>query len=461
MSPGGAIEGVVLGDDGRPLAGARVMAMSGFTAEPGQQVTTDELGHYRLEHLEPGTVRVLVMKMDVSDGPPDMSSLMQGMKMETAEVEDGKTTMLNFPTSEGSIHVTGRLLHADERPLKAVMMWFPDEGGRMGGGSLASSVSGDDGTFSVRLPEPGLYRVVAQSLAADPRQRESFMLEAAVEDRPEVQVELMIPDTSVSGMVTDVATGAPLEGVQVRARPRDGQRPAGGTTTTLASGRYRLEGLTPGEYDLLFRQRGYGMAVLEELDLDQGDALSDRDVTLAEAVPVPLDVVDDRGRPIGGAWAMTAVRGSIGGQELGLVGEDGRMTIDVLPPGDHEICVWAPGYAPHVTTVTVPPLDGGAFRAELSPGAPVEIRVAGASGEPLEDVAVEVRTEDGADLTRMLRLALGSRGGRATTGADGMVEIPGLEPGDYLITASLGELEATEKVTVSAGEDNEWEIDLR
>jgi len=50
-------------------------------------------------------------------------------------------------------------------------------------------------------------------------------------------------------VVTDVATGMPIDGVQVTIN--------GLTTTTDAGGQYAFEGLAPGNYVVTFTKAGY------------------------------------------------------------------------------------------------------------------------------------------------------------------------------------------------------------
>ncbi|MDT9691595.1 S8 family serine peptidase [Streptomyces sp. P9(2023)] len=102
---------------------------------------------------------------------------------------------------------------------------------------------------------------------------------------------------TVTGTVTDRATGAPLAGVTLTARAEDGRR----SVTTDASGAYRLT-LAAGTYTLTATGYGYRAATEENLTVTTGQAL-DHDLAL-DAVPahaVSGTVLDVTGTPLKGA----------------------------------------------------------------------------------------------------------------------------------------------------------------
>ncbi|MGW2017484.1 S8 family serine peptidase [Streptomyces sp. NPDC001927] len=102
---------------------------------------------------------------------------------------------------------------------------------------------------------------------------------------------------TVTGTVTDRATGAPLAGVTLTARAGDGRR----SVTTDASGAYRLT-LAAGTYTLTATGYGYRPATEENLTVTTGQSLG-HDVAL-DAVPahaVSGTVLDVTGKPLKGA----------------------------------------------------------------------------------------------------------------------------------------------------------------
>ena len=154
------------------------------------------------------------------------------------------------------------------------------------------------------------------------------------------------------GRVTDVVTGAPIEGIQVTVlRVPDGSSAttvtgddgSSATTVTGDDGAYELDGLAPGPY-----QAGFFDAREESWYL--GTTPPDPVVVPSGGTPAVLDVVLEQGGVVSGmiTSAHTGLRSygqlSIGGQEVGLRwSERGFRTLPILA-GTHRLRFWRPGY---------------------------------------------------------------------------------------------------------------------
>jgi Carboxypeptidase regulatory-like domain/Peptidase family M1 domain len=75
---------------------------------------------------------------------------------------------------------------------------------------------------------------------------------------------------SITGTVTD-QRGAVVVGATATAYPKSGDRPAGSAKTD-AQGRYRIEGLPAGAYDVVVEAAGFGPARVEGLTVEEGKA---------------------------------------------------------------------------------------------------------------------------------------------------------------------------------------------
>jgi hypothetical protein len=73
-----------------------------------------------------------------------------------------------------------------------------------------------------------------------------------------LNMQMVFITSSLSGIVTDAATGAPLANVTVIAD--NGIQSRGGTTN--AQGLYQILGLTPGVYTVSFSLAGYDTLVV-------------------------------------------------------------------------------------------------------------------------------------------------------------------------------------------------------
>jgi hypothetical protein len=91
-------------------------------------------------------------------------------------------------------------------------------------------------------------------------------------------------DGDLHGTVTDLCSSKPLEGVLVTPRPMDNGSPGvpGAATTTGADGRYKLEGLDQGDWQLMLSKQDYQS--VEKTVVMTANQPQQLDVTLA---PVP------------------------------------------------------------------------------------------------------------------------------------------------------------------------------
>ncbi len=117
--------------------------------------------------------------------------------------------------------------------------------------AVVRAQSGDDGNFVLRGVPSGKYTLVATT---DDGHSGELALEIADRDLEGLVVELD-PRASVSGLVVD-ATGQPIAGLRVSARPADGRRPGfnidamvfGGRGLTGNDGSFTVVGLDPGRH---------------------------------------------------------------------------------------------------------------------------------------------------------------------------------------------------------------------
>ena len=89
-SAAGAVEGIVVNTDGRPVAGVRVYPMQ---TGPTPFSVTDVRGRFELVGVQAGSVRIMTSKME--EGYPDTGSGMYGVNLESIPVvlvQPGATT---------------------------------------------------------------------------------------------------------------------------------------------------------------------------------------------------------------------------------------------------------------------------------------------------------------------------------------------------------------------------------
>lgn len=178
LSPGAAIVGTIVAEDGTTVAGATVVALRHTgrltRVSQGQAVVFDAAGEYRLDGLPPGTYDVvggaaghaLVRVLDVELG--------------ASEVE----VPLVLP---GGGRISGRVI--DERTGSPVSLVRVEvERSLVAGASVvplrASALTDDDGTFEIDGVEPGRCSIHAYALDHVPRAISGLEVVAGVDAGP-------------------------------------------------------------------------------------------------------------------------------------------------------------------------------------------------------------------------------------------------------------------------------------
>ena len=153
---------------------------------------------------------------------------------------------------------------------------------------------------------------------------------------------------SVKGKVTDASSGEPLRKAFVRLEPSSGK---GATSpgVTDDGGKFAIQDVTPGTYQLVAEKQGYldgrygGLEASVELRLSASDNLIDLNISLTPQAVISGRVLDDDGEPW--AHAVASIYRSVwkkGKRQLeGFNSQDpddqGGFRIAQLPPGRYYI----------------------------------------------------------------------------------------------------------------------------
>ena len=135
LGRGGAIEGVAIGDDGRPVAGAAVLCFDprdSGTGKPPPSTTTGGDGRFRFDHVRAGTVQVSLVERLQWDTVNRWSA--------RATVVDDATTSIRLEAT-GDARITGRI-EGDRSKFSAVRVgaqWL----GPAGADAPAGAEAGD------------------------------------------------------------------------------------------------------------------------------------------------------------------------------------------------------------------------------------------------------------------------------------------------------------------------------
>jgi hypothetical protein len=234
----------------------------------------------------------------------------------------------------------------------------------------ASPRSADSAAGSEKTDHNGMY--VIDGLSED-----DYVIGLAKEWTKSVRVsgdtvlDIELPALSVSGRVVEANSGQPLSGVTVQVRSFSSTGDAGVSRTNITDslGRFSVEGVEPGEYQIVAHKSGFKVCS----ELLSIPAPSEPVLSLTPAEGITIRVRDGIS---GLALRAVAVDAFSGAQPLRLnitLDETGSGELPQLNPGHYNLFISSRGYAPKtVIGWTVP---GSALNLFLTPGGRLEINV--------------------------------------------------------------------------------------
>jgi hypothetical protein len=449
MTPGGRIEGSVRRRDGSPVPGAMISASTGdgmrfapFARDSSATTGTD--GRFAIENVRAGRGFLTILS-PAADG-----SMQSGLSREL-EVREGETTNVDVVLRE--ILVSGHVTRSGVPAAALRIEVFGNRqfmiGGRPGstpparssGPQRMTALTRDDGGYEMIVDEPGTIRLSVTS--ADGRLRLPSRT-AEVPDADAFQLDLEFAGVTVTGLVVDKDTDAPVGYAWVAARPKKPDvTPRGGGGTAGADGRFQVE-LEPGDYVMAagVRDSDYGQAEADVRVADSG--VSDVRLALPKAVGISGTVSDATGRRMPGIEVRAAPPQEEGfgpwtsSQSLA----DGSFRLSGLNPGTYNVTAQSDLglFAVH------PRVAAGTKNVALvlQPGGRVTVRAEGPDGLPMKGLWPGVSAVNGVFVGWLGRTL-------AATDTEGVGEL--LVPaGNITVDAQKDKLRGSATVTVSPGE---------
>ena len=467
LPPVGTVSGKVLSAEGRhPSEGALVWIASGKE----RAVRSDESGLYELRGGSRGTATLY------ADG--------EGcLRKHLSATGEGGRILASFALRPAAA-VEGTVVDGEGRPVAGALVVaaeVDDQGGmsrpalflgepRREGSDLllpASTLSGEGGHFRIEGLDPDQeYKVGAEAPAFAP----SFTPVTGLAPHRVVQgVRVVLePGSRILGRIVDEEED-PLAGAEVEVREAGrplwlAESPPVRVATSDAEGRFALERMPAGSFDIDVRRAGYVHTTLPGVQVTAGRDLDLPEISMEPGVPLFGRVVDDEGAPVAGAAvyllegpaAVLMSMGSISPMQKPQTrsGADGGFVVADRRRGE------TVGIGAKAEGFTV----GGQRGVKVGEGKGVEIRLTPASR--VSGVVLDEEDQPIADAFLMLVKTLvgpggmvlpGGIGGSGESDGEGRFVIESVPPGAWSIKAVAGGfLDATKgKLEVARGQDLE------
>jgi protocatechuate 3,4-dioxygenase beta subunit len=302
---------------------------------------------------------------------------------------------------------------------------------------IARKVGSSDEALSTRTLADGRFRLALPRQAVGPWDvRVEAKGKAAIQlerTQPGMPLLVTLPKgRTVTGTVRDGSGNQPLAGAIVEARSTDPSRfslpwePSAGVvaTRTDREGRFRLEGLANGLFEIAARAPRHGRA--QRRNVRPGASV---DLLLFPGASISGIVTGPDARPVTRAVVAAQRRGDWGFEPAGAEITDarGRFALFGVEPGAYLLAVRHPELAPGVADVTVESLADAQVDISLTRGVPVLGRLIADRDRPIPG-KVSVEELAGRRVTSRLAEIL-----RAEAGPDGLFVIERLPPGAHVL----------------------------
>ncbi len=431
---GARVAGRVVGEDGEPLARAHVVADVADAPGPSVSGGTGPDGTFELEGIPPGEVTLEVSHEGAEETRLPLGVLGAGAERTGIEVRLGR----------GGV-IAGRVQWPDGSPAERAQVRA--RGGGPTRGHVVTVIGGGEGVFTdaegafeIRGLEAGTYTIEASARPSvvdekGRRRRRGPRWHARAENVAAGTSGLLLTlaeGETLAGFVVDDA-GAPVTRFRVQAVRRLSDEPWDvdwstrlGRSVRDEAGRFELEGLMPGTYDLSVGAKGYSAGSSTGVEVPAAGPVR---IVLHSGARVSGVVLDDAGGPVAGAEVSARVthleessRGTVPTRsyvEPVRTGRDGRFSLEGIAAGTLELS------ATHEERGASEPLRLELAAAEeraglvltLVPYGRIEVALAPSVGV-LEGREVSLRSEAG-------------EWQQGTTDREGRVSFTALRPGNY------------------------------
>ncbi len=419
LNAGAAVMGKVTDSQGNPVDGVR-MSVQDVGSVTKEAITADD-GTYVLRPLSVKPInkkQVQAEKEGWARPEPQTASL----------VED-TATEVNFVLVRNA-RVEGTVKDSWGKPIEGARVFVEKMITKENPVSrfLGNCVTNTQGAFDLPTIVPSTaVRLVVEHPYYTNWSSEPFDINAG--DNLADTVVTLETGASITGEVVN-EEGAKLAKADVKAvKPGDPDTRdflGGNSAKTDEQGRFTLQGLGSGRYEIVARVAGYLEGRSEPIELAEGASRSGVGVRLVTARTVSGTIVDARGKAVAGA-RITATDASQGTRkESGVSGEDGGWTIGGLGAEPVEIQAEAEGYAKQ--TLRDVPTGKGDVRIQMMSLGGVKGVVVDTEGKPVKAFSAKAEPVDVEAGYETPRTSF-----KTFSGSEGAFELGSLPPGAFTI----------------------------
>jgi protocatechuate 3,4-dioxygenase beta subunit len=363
---GGAIVGQLTGLDFTELSQVSVSVDGGFHTG---RVSPD--GNYRIEQVEPGERKVVA-------------------SVRGARQAEGRVTLdpgerearLDLEFKDGHL-LTGQILRNGE-PASGVHVTLsgPGVAGRW-------SDTDHEGRFRFEGLDNGTYDLEVLDRRGQSSHKESVELSR---DR---DLEIRLATALIVGRILDSSDKGPVSGAQVTLLQPEGQESQSFMkleAVTDVDGEFRLPDVPEGSWRVRAILSGYAPGE-RTVEVDAGSPPDDLEILLQATEGVTLEAVLPSGRPPDSIQTavLDPVSGRVAATATYPVGENGRVRIASVAPGNWDLLLEADGSAPFSVPVTAP---GSAGRVVLPLPGGLDLKVPALADPRSARIGAKVRLTD-------------------------------------------------------------------
>ena len=377
--------------------------------------TTDEHGRIWLPYAEPGTYQA---KEIVTDPRYIINETTF-----TIENNSEYPTFFTIPNTRKKDIIVKKIDLDTGKPMQGVVFeGFKD------GKSIGMFTTGPDGTFTIDYAEPGTYKFVERHTLAG-YELSTVVLEGEhTTDRDLVLTLDNVEQKSFIVKKIDSETKEPLAGVQFKIW-RDGVLL--GDYTTDENGRIEIKNAPAGTYKVQEVKTLKEYILNDEVLEIEHTTVKDTELTVENTKKPGLLIqkIDAETRkPLKDAvFKLTKANGDVVKEDI-ITGEDGTAFVEGLEAGDYIVTeITAPGgYLIDDTPHSVSLEEGKTYTLTLEntqkPGLLIK-KIDSQTKKPLQGAVFKITRGDGSVVRESV-----------TTDADGVIHLPELDTGTYIIT---------------------------